>query len=83
MQHVVRGFPSSDWLLTERLSVTQNSSLRETDMIIAFTSAVRHNMYTEIIITHASCTVKDKNQQTTLRNIPGKQGLTYHANCLL
>ena len=42
VQHVVCEFLSSDWLLTESLSGIQSSSLRETGMIIAFTSAVLH-----------------------------------------
>ena len=58
MQHVVCGFLSSDWLLTETFSGIQSSSLRETGMI-AFTSAVLPYMFTEIIITHDSCTVKE------------------------
>ena len=49
-----------DWLLTYSLTVIQSSSLRETGMIIAFTSAVLHYMLTEVIITHANCTVKEK-----------------------
>ena len=42
LQHVVCVFLSSDWLLTESLSGIQSSSLTETGMIIAFTSAVLH-----------------------------------------
>ena len=40
----------SDWLRTESLSGIQSSSLRETVMIIIFTSAILHLMFTEIII---------------------------------
>ena len=42
VQHVVCGFLSSDWLLTESLSGIQSSSLRETEIKIALTSAVLH-----------------------------------------
>ena len=42
VQHVVCRFLSSDWLLTESLLGIQSSSLRETDMIIDFTSAGFH-----------------------------------------
>ena len=49
---------SSDWLLTKRLSEIQSGSIRETGMIIAFTSALLQQMFTDIIITNANCPIK-------------------------
>ena len=50
-------------------------------MIIAFTSALLQQMFTEIIITNANCPAKEKKQQKTIWNIflifPGKSVLQF------
>ena len=52
------GCLSSDWLVTDSLPGIQFSSLRETVMIITFTSVVFHLILTKIIVIHANRLVK-------------------------